>query len=612
MIHKMCWLFLVLIIVGIYNGECQSVNDCGIGGGSSGLIVGGNAIERGQWPWLGALYSTTATDKTFICGSTLISTNLLITAAHCIQSKHQKIPRAPNEIVIYLGKYDLNETVERGSVPVYPSDIKIHPDWNQYTDRYDADIAIVVIENPVQLTQFIFPACLWNEIQEPSEQHGYIVGWGKSEIGTQQFESKPRQVKVKMIENEVCLLDNPKFATISSNRTFCAGGEGAGPCTGDSGGGYFIKVERKWFLRGVVSASFVENGFCDVNSYAVFTNTILYKQWIIQVAGTLSALPQPQIPTSLSTNKIKSKLNKSVVCYISSWAIYRPGRGSFSINNFNPDLCTHVVYCFAGLDVEFDIIKPNDPWQDLQENGGNGGYEKLVSYKISHPHLKVLLALGGWNEGSVKFSDLAADPVRRARFVTNSVEFLKKHNFDGLDFVWEHPAHRGGSIHDKENFAQLIEELSIEYKKHSLFLSAALRAPQYIVDLAYDVRRLGKDLDAMHILTFDYAGFWDKKIGFQAPLRSESKYNVQSTIDYYLKLGAPAEKLIILMPFFGRTFITNVVGNIGDEALDTGFDGPFGKEGGKLGYNEVSFHEFIELKLIINFHCCLDLLLDDE
>ena len=596
----MFWFILVLIIVGVHNGECQSVNDCGIGGGSSGLIVGGNAIERGQWPWLGALYSINATEKTFICGSTLISANLLITAAHCIQNKFEKVPRAPNEIVIFLGKYDLNDAVERGSVPVYPSDIQIHPDWSIYTDRYDADIAIIIIENPVPLSQHIFPACLWNEIEEPSEEHGYIVGWGKTETGSNAFSSKPRQVKVKMVVNEVCLLDNPKFATISSNRTFCAGGQGAGPCTGDSGGGYFIKVERKWFLRGVVSASFVENGFCDVNSYAVFTNTILYKDWIVQVAGTLSALPQPQISSFLSTINKKSKSNKSVVCYVSSWAVYRPGRGSFSINNFNPDLCTHVIYCFAGLDVDRDTIKANDPWQDLQENKGNGGYKKLVSYKISHPHLKVLLALGGWEEGSIKFSNLAADPVRRAKFVVNSAEFLKKYNFDGLEFVWEYPAHRGGSIDDKENFAQLIEQLSIEYKKHSLFLGATLRAPQFIVDAAYDVKRLGKDLDAMHILTLDYAGFWDKKIGFQAPLRSESIHNVQSTIDYYLKLGAPAEKLIIIMPFFGRTFISNVDGNIGDEALDVGFNGPFAIEGGKLGYNEVSFHQIIEFKLIIN------------
>lgn len=41
--------------------------------------------------------------------------------------------------------------------------------------------------------------------------------------------------------------------------------------------------------------------------------------------------------------------SKVVVCYIATWAVYRPGKGSYSIENFDPSLCTHVVYAFAGL-----------------------------------------------------------------------------------------------------------------------------------------------------------------------------------------------------------------------------------------------------------------------
>lgn len=49
--------------------------------------------------------------------------------------------------------------------------------------------------------------------------------------------------------------------------------------------------------------------------------------------------------------------NKVVVCYIGTWSVYRPGAGSFSLDNFDPSLCTHVIYAFAGLDVEKDAIK---------------------------------------------------------------------------------------------------------------------------------------------------------------------------------------------------------------------------------------------------------------
>jgi GH18 family chitinase len=46
-----------------------------------------------------------------------------------------------------------------------------------------------------------------------------------------------------------------------------------------------------------------------------------------------------------------------VVCYISTWAVYRPGFGSYSLDDFDANLCTHAIYAFTGLDVETDFIK---------------------------------------------------------------------------------------------------------------------------------------------------------------------------------------------------------------------------------------------------------------
>ena len=53
---------------------------------------------------------------------------------------------------------------------------------------------------------------------------------------------------------------------------------------------------------------------------------------------------------------------------------------------------------------------------------------------------KVLLALGGWNDSEDdKYSKLVSDPSARSKFVTHALEFLKQHNFDGLDLDWEYP-----------------------------------------------------------------------------------------------------------------------------------------------------------------------------
>lgn len=49
--------------------------------------------------------------------------------------------------------------------------------------------------------------------------------------------------------------------------------------------------------------------------------------------------------------------DKVVVCYLGSWAVYRPGRGAFAIENIDPSLCTHLIYSFAGLDAKQDSIR---------------------------------------------------------------------------------------------------------------------------------------------------------------------------------------------------------------------------------------------------------------
>lgn len=96
-------------------------------------------------------------------------------------------------------------------------------------------------------------------------------------------------------------------------------------------------------------------------------------------------------------------------------------------------------------------------------------------------------------------------------------------------------------------------------------------------------------------MCYDYFGAWDKKIGFNAPLENEENaeteeirnLNVKFSIDYFIKLGASKEKLILGLPFYGRTFITRNNGNHGDESDETGFAGPYTREDGFNGYNEI-------------------------
>ena len=167
---------------------------------------------------------------------------------------------------------------------------------------------------------------------------------------------------------------------------------------------------------------------------------------------------------------------KSVVCYYSSWAIYRHGDGNFTASDIDANLCTHVIYAFAELDATTFTIKSKDPWADLSpaEGGHYDLYGETVKLKQQNPELKVLLAVGGWNAGSEVFSNMAQTEDSRSSFIQSSVAFLRKYEFDGLDIDWEYPgsagSDNGGRPEDKQNFVLLIQEFKeVSLLEFSLF-----------------------------------------------------------------------------------------------------------------------------------------------
>jgi len=157
---------------------------------------------------------------------------------------------------------------------------------------------------------------------------------------------------------------------------------------------------------------------------------------------------------------------------------------------------------------------------------------------------------------------------------------------------------RGGAPDDKENFVALIRDLRIAFdiSGKNYLLTAAIGAAKETIDLAYDVPGIYKYLDFVHVMCYDYHGKWDKKTGHNAPLYSRPKekerdltLNVNATWAFLSELGAIPSKTVLGVPFYGRAFhLKNPHdARMGARARDTSFAGPFTREDGFLGYNEI-------------------------
>lgn len=157
---------------------------------------------------------------------------------------------------------------------------------------------------------------------------------------------------------------------------------------------------------------------------------------------------------------------------------------------------------------------------------------------------------------------------------------------------------KAGPDSDKAGFTAWVRELSAEFKPRGWLLSAAVSPSNTVIDAAYDVAQISKDLDFINVMTYDYFGNWDKETGHVAPMYAHSEvdnvfFNVNYTINYWIRLGADPAKLIMGMPMYGQAFtLVNAADNgLNAKASGPGTPGEFTRQGGFLAYYEVQFNQ---------------------
>lgn len=174
---------------------------------------------------------------------------------------------------------------EAGSQRSLIWDVYIHPDWEVESEKFDADIAMLVLSNLAELGFRVQPVCLPEATMNEPVGDGSVVGWGKSE-NLKVISSKPTELILPAVKRSDCLESSYLMSSLSSPRTFCAGYDEnkKGPCLGDSGGGWYSTSKSKpWTLTGVVSSSIInidKPTNCDISKHSVYTNVGFFIEWI--------------------------------------------------------------------------------------------------------------------------------------------------------------------------------------------------------------------------------------------------------------------------------------------------------------------------------------------
>ncbi len=205
----------------------------------------------------------------------------------------------------------------------------------------------------------------------------------------------------------------------------------------------------------------------------------------------------------------------------------------------NPHKMTHINYAFGVMNDTFDGVVIQNP-DKLHE---------VAALKKQNPQLSVMLSIGGWGAGG--FSEMAIDPVKRAKFVEHCKQIVKEFKIDGIDMDWEYPTSPGGGIShhpsDTENFTSLIKELRDALGKQGLVTFASVASAKYV-----DFKAIEPYVDFVNLMVYD-VGRPHRGMHHSALLDNpRSRMSVEKSVKLHHEAGLPKHKIIVGVPFYGH------------------------------------------------------------
>ncbi|XP_022097734.1 uncharacterized protein LOC110983096 isoform X2 [Acanthaster planci] len=236
-------------------------------------IVGGKPAQEGEWPWQAAMFFR----GIWICGGSLIHPQWILTSATCLGSAI----KYPELYHFSMGSNSLKDPSEsmqmRRAAEVY-----MHPDHKIVSFDYKYDIALIKLESPFNITQFVRTVCLPRDsaLELPNNTGVTVTGWGRYQpFG--EFSDYLLEVEMRTVNQDYCASKWAELGYEITDTVMCVFGPPfnlQGACEHDNGGPVVVQNLLGWTVVGVIGSDWMS---CYPSGYPeVHTRVSPFLDWI--------------------------------------------------------------------------------------------------------------------------------------------------------------------------------------------------------------------------------------------------------------------------------------------------------------------------------------------
>jgi len=286
-------------------------------------IIGGSEATKDRYSYTVSIQNV---DGGHFCGGSLISKDVVLTAAHCY---YQYISGKMADIVVVIGKHDLSDptstttstsfvgvrnTVTSEAIPL--RDVKIHPSYTSSPDTHD--FAILFLKRPTIVKNIPTIALNSNAAKPSGGSAVQVMGWGDvdEDPNIRQFSNTLQIATLKALENNDCDQTSGwvgemrvSYVGYIDKSMLCAQHRSRDACQGDSGGPLIIRGDT---AKDDILVGLVSWGVGCANKFpGVYARVSSAHGWIRKNVCSRSAYPASSFECegvfSTSSNKEKNR-----------------------------------------------------------------------------------------------------------------------------------------------------------------------------------------------------------------------------------------------------------------------------------------------------------------